>query len=162
MAGDQWLVASFLKIDHGAVQAVKVAFFLVVCALGAGCTRSQVDPDAKDRITVCGTIQRQDGTPVSKALVELHKIAKDTPSDVVANSYELAGTEQDGHFVLRSSYVGRQYWFSIHNTRGCEGLSYSQLEAKRLPVTFQRSMAEGECESKVKLVVDDYCDLRLQ
>ncbi|MFI5113813.1 MAG: hypothetical protein ACHP7J_01625 [Terriglobales bacterium] len=144
------------------MEKVKVVFLLVVCALGSGCTRHQVDPDAKDRINVCGTIQRPDGAPASKALVELHKIAKDTPDDVVANSYELAETGDDGHFVLRSSYVGRQYWFSINSTRGCEGLSFSQLEAKRLPVTFHRTAVEGDCESKIKLVVDDHCNLKLQ
>lgn len=141
---------------------VKVAFLIVVCALGSRCTRHQVDTDEKERITVCGTIQQPDGAPVSKALVELHKIAKDTPDDVVANSYELAKTGDDGHFVLRSSYVGRQYWFSINSTRGCEGLSFSQLEVKRLPVTFRRSAVEGVCESKIKLVVDDHCNLKLE
>ena len=143
-------------------QKVRVAFLLVVCALASGCSRHEVDPDAKDRITVCGTIQRQDGTPVSKAMVELHKIAKDTPDDVVANSHEVTETKDGGLFVLRSSYVGRQYWVSINSTRGCEGLSPSQLEAKRLAVTFHRSGTEGECESKIKLVTDDHCNLKLQ
>ena len=141
---------------------MKIAFTIITCVLTFGCTRHQVDPDAKDRITVCGIVQQQDGAPLSKALIEMHKVAKDTSGDVVANSYELAETKDDGSFVLRSAYERRQYWLSIHSERGCEGLSRSELESKRLPVTFLRSATEGNCESKIHLVVSDRCDLKLQ
>jgi hypothetical protein len=120
-----------------------------------------MDPDAKNRIMVCGTVQRQDGVPVSKALVELHELAKDTPDDVVANRYELAETDEKGRFVLRSD-TGRQYWLSIHHAAGCEDLTMAELESKRLPTTFQRSAVEGECESKIKLSLDNQCDLKPQ
>jgi hypothetical protein len=106
-------------------------------------------------------VARQDGTPVLKALIELHKLSKDTPDDVVANSYEMVETDQDGRFVFRSAYVGRNYWLSINGTRGCGNLSMSELESKRLPVTFQRSAPKGDCE-KIKLSLDGRCDLKMQ
>jgi hypothetical protein len=127
-----------------------------------GCTRHQVDPDAKDRITICGTVQRQDDAPVSNALLELHKLAKDTPDDVKANSYELGETDGSGLFVLSSAYAERQYWLSIKSTRGCEGLSMADMESKRLPVAFSRSAAEGDCDSKINLLLDDHCGLKLR
>ena len=135
-------------------------FIFIACVLALGCTRHQVDPDAKDRITVCGAVQRQDGAPVKNALIELHERAKDTPDDPVANRYELSETDEHGYFVLRSSYVGRRYWLSIKSTRGCEGLSLYDLESKRLPIALQRSASEGACQSKINLVADDHCDLK--
>ena len=141
---------------------MKAALILVSCVLACGCTRHQVDSDSKDRITACGTVHRQDEAPVSKAMIELHKLAKDTPDDLRANSYEITETDASGGFVLKSAYEHRQYWLSVHGTQGCEGISMSELESKRVPISFQRSARQGDCESKVNLLLDDHCDLKVQ
>jgi hypothetical protein len=107
-------------------------------------------------------VQQQDGASVSKALIELHKLARDTPDDVVANSYEVSETDGSGSFVLRSADEGRQYWLSIKGTHGCESFKLSELESKRLPVTFHRSAAEGDCECKINLLLDSSCNLKLR
>ena len=137
------------------------AFIVAACVMTCGCTKHQIDVDAKDRITVCGTVQGFNGAPVAKALIELHVRATDTQDDPVANRFEVSRTGDDGHFVLRSGYERRQYWLSINSARGCEGLNLRDLESKRLPVTFQRSASEGDCDSRINLVVDDHCDLKL-
>ena len=77
---------------------MKIAFVLAICALACGCTRYEANADA-----VCGSVRQEDGTPVAKALIELHKLAIDTPDDVLANSFELTGTDASGSFVLRSA-----------------------------------------------------------
>jgi hypothetical protein len=141
---------------------VKILLLLAGCAIAIGCTRHDKDASARDRITVCGAVALQDGAPVSKALIELHKLGSDTADDVIENSYEVSETDQDGRFVFRSAYVSRDYWLSINWTRGCGGLSRSDLESRRLPVTFQRSAPEGGCESKIKLSLDNHCDLKMQ
>jgi hypothetical protein len=143
------------------VEGVKIAFVLAICAPACGCTRYKVDFNAKDRITVCGRVQQQDGAPVSKAVIELHKLAKDTSDDIVTNSYEHTKTDASGSFVLRSPDEGRQYCLSINGTRSCERLSMSELESKRLSVIFRRSEVEGDCESKINLSLDSSCDLKL-
>ncbi len=136
---------------------------LIVVAFTVCCTRHQkTDDRAEDRITVCGMVRLQDGTPVPKALVHLYKLPKDTRDDVVANSYELAGTDADGRFVLRSTYAGRQYWLSTSRSSDCAGLTVSELETRRARVTFHRSAGAGECESTINLVLDNGCNLRLQ
>jgi hypothetical protein len=144
------------------VERVKIAFVLAICILACGCTRHEVNHNARDRITVCGRVQQQDGAPVSKALIELHKLARDTPNDVVANSYELSETDTSGHFVFRSADEGRHYWLSINGTHGCERLNMSELELKRLPITFRRSEGEGDCASRINLSLDSNCDLKVR
>jgi hypothetical protein len=140
---------------------VRTASMMIAWAL-LGCPHLHAEPNAKERITVCGTLKQQDGTPASKAMVELHGRATDTVDDPVANRYELSRTDGDGHFVFRSSYVDRQYWLSISGVRGCEGLSLHDRESKRLPVKFQRSGGQGECDSEINLVADEHCDLTLR
>ena len=88
---------------------MRIAFVLAICALACGCTRHEANADAEDRLTVCGSVRQEDGTPVAKALIELHKLAKDTPDDVLANSFELTKTDAGGNFVLRSADEHRQY-----------------------------------------------------
>jgi len=95
-------------------------------------------------------------------MIELHKLAKDTPDDLKANSYELAETDANGGFVLRSAYEHREYWLSIYGTPGCEGISMSELESKRVPVSFHRSASKGDCESKVDLLLDNHCGLKVR
>ena len=141
---------------------MREAIILTACVLACGCTRHQTNGDAEDRITVCGTVRSQDGTPLPKALFHLHKLAKDTPDDVVANSYELTETDADGRFALRSADAGRQYWLSVSRSRGCERLTPSELESRRLPVTFHRSAGEKDCDGTVSVVLDSGCELRLQ
>lgn len=141
---------------------MKVAIILAACALGCGCTQDQTNGRVEDRITVCGRLRSEDGIPVSKALLHLYKLPKDAPDDVVANSYELTKTDADGRFVLRSTYADRQYWLSVERSSGCEGLTLSELESRRVPVTFHRSAGEGECESAVGAVLDKSCNLRVQ
>ena len=141
---------------------MKSAILLTACALACGCTQHQTDGHAEDQVTVCGLLRSQDGTPVSKALFHLYKLPKDTPGDVVANSYELTETDPDGRFVLRSTYADRQYWLSIVRSRDCEGLTFSELESRRIPVIFHRSTLEGDCESTINVVADKGCNLTLR
>jgi hypothetical protein len=141
---------------------VRAAIVLTACALACSCTRHRASDRVEDRITVCGMLRSQGGKPVSEALLRLYKLPKDTRDDVVANSYELTGTDADGRFVLRSTDSGRRYWLAIERSSGCEGLTLSELESRRLPVTFHRSAGEGECESAVNVVLDNGCNLRLQ
>ena len=140
---------------------MRVASVLAAIALTLACTHHQTNGRVQDRIMVCGTIWSQDGTAVSKALIQLHKLPKDTPNDVMANSYELAKSDLDGRFVLRSADAERQYWLSIERSHGCEGLTLSELEARRVPVTFHRS-ERRDCESTINVVVDNGCNLKLQ
>ena len=141
---------------------MKVAIILTAYALACGCTQHLTEGHAEDRVTVCGLLRSQDGTPVSKALFHLYKLPKDTPGDVVANSYELTESDANGRFVLRSTDADRQYWLSIARSRGCEGVTPSELDSKRLPVTFHRSAGEKDCDSTVSVVLDSGCVLRLQ
>lgn len=141
---------------------MKIAFVLAICALACGCTRHQVNADAKNRLTVCGSVRQEDGTPVAKAVIELHKLAKDTPDDVPANSFELTETDASGSFVLRSADERRQYWLSIKSIRGCESLSASELESKRLSVTFRRAAVGDDCESEISPSLNGGCDLNVR
>ena len=141
---------------------MRAALILIACVLACGCTRHPLDGRVEDRITVCGVLRSQYGTPVSKALLHLYKLPKDTRGDVVANSFELAQSDANGRFVLRSTYAGRQYWLSIERSSGCGGLPLSELESRRTPVTFRRMVGQGRCESTIDAVLDNGCNLRLQ
>lgn len=141
---------------------MRIAIILMICTLASGCTRHQTDAGPGDRTTVCGTVRSEGGKPVSEAPLHLYKLPKDTRDDVVANSYELTRTDAEGRFVLRSTYADRQYWLSIVPSSGCEGLTFLELESRRVPVTFHRSAGEGECESTISAVLDKGCNLRLQ
>src|SRR5579863_4139011 len=112
---------------------------LIVVALTVGCTRHQKTDDRADRITVCGMVRLQDGAPVPKALFHLYNLPKDTRDDVVKNRYELAETDAAGRFVLRSTYESRPYWLAISRSSACAELTSSELEPKRIPVTFHQS-----------------------
>ncbi len=130
------------------MEGVKIVLLLAICALACGCTRHEAKLSAQSRTTVCGSVEQQDGTPIAKALIELHKLAKDTADDPLANSFELTKTDANGSFVLRSTADGRQYWLSIGNTQACKSLSASELQSRRLPVTFHRSAVEGNVRAR--------------
>jgi hypothetical protein len=139
---------------------VKMAFIVAACVMTCACTKHQTDGDAKGRITVCGTVQRQDGSPVPKALIELHERAKDTSNDPFANRYEVVETANNGRFVFRSGYADRQYWLSINGTSVCKALSRN-LDSRRVPVMFRRSAAQVGCDGEINLVAEDDCDLKV-
>lgn len=141
---------------------MRIGIILAAFALAFGCTRHEPNDHTEDRITVCGVLQSQNGKPVSDALLHLYKLPKDTQDDVVGNSYELAGTDANGRFVLRSTNPDRQYWLSIERASGGGRLALTELESRRVPVTFHRTASGGVCESKVDLVLQNGCNLRLQ
>jgi|GEM_PF-3096337 len=134
----------------------------MVCALVSGCSHRGAGEAAVDRVAVCGVVVSEAGTPVRKALIELHELAKDTPDDVVANRYELSGTDQNGRFQLRAVTPDRQYFLAIAGTRACDGLTVSEREAKRLPVTFRRRMDDQECRDSINVLLDSGCNLTLR
>jgi hypothetical protein len=138
---------------------VRLVIILTACTVACACTRHRASGPAGDRITVCGMLRTKDGAPISKALLRLYKLPKDTWDDVVANSYELTETDADGRFVLRSTYADRQYWLAIERSSGCEGLTSSELESRRIPMTFHRSTGEEECASMISAVLDNGCNL---
>jgi hypothetical protein len=142
---------------------LQTALILMACTLLYGCSHNRATEEhVDDPFVACGTVIGEDRAPVSKVLIELHELAKDTPEDVGANRYELTGTDEDGRFRLKAAIPDRQYWLAVAGTRACSGLTMAERESKRLPITFRRSLGESQCQEDITVVLDSHCNLKLR
>ncbi|MGD0792267.1 MAG: carboxypeptidase-like regulatory domain-containing protein [Terriglobales bacterium] len=141
---------------------LRLALILLVFALLCSCSRHRATEAANDWISVCGTAIGEDRLPVSKALIELHELPKDTPDDAIANRYEIATTNENGRFRLAGVVPDRQYWLTIEGKAGCTGLTMSERESKRLPIAFRRRSGDRECQDSINVLLDLHCNLKVQ
>jgi hypothetical protein len=138
------------------------ALILVGCALLSACSHNRaLGEEAEVRIDVCGVMVSKNGQPVSRALVELHELPKDTLDDVKANRYELAQTDENGSFRLRVT-ADRQYWLAVAGTHWCQGLSMQERESRRLAIIFRAVAGGTVCQANINIALDSGCHLKVE